>query len=329
MRIDPNRRWRWAFVALAATSCGSKPSVAPIPPITNRSDKGTPEVVFVAANDDTLRFVKTTPAGLVVTRTVTVPGSIAALAWVGPEPVVMINDSDVGHISPAGYEPFPPVPAALWSVPKPDRLSPHMDTPLWQLIVDAKGVVWQARCEWGPGKLKNGEIICDAWVYARLSGPMTISRTEPTVALELSLPTIEPSTTTRVEIVSLPAAPDAGAAIGSNTILRCTEAGKTIEFPPEHDRDEYGRYAFEGVSDLTWITTAPPMFRITEDLASQRIDVIFEGCEVSPVFGFAHIVSGPHEVIAIFNDDKLSVRQHGQEIGTLDRASLVRFAPEP
>jgi hypothetical protein len=314
--------WTLAIAAVAAASCGGRNGVPSVPTTT-----GPPEVTFVASDDNTVRFVRVGATTIVVTRTVTVPGLIAELVWVGREPVVMLDDGEVGHISASGYEPFPRVPESLWTIAEPDAQSLHLDTPLWQLIGDTAGVAWQARCDWGLGKLKNGDVACDAWLYARVpASPTTISRTQPTAAPALAFPDVAPSSRITAEIVSAPAdAPD----VPGKPILRCTAAGTTSDFPPADQRFDVGRYAFVGVDDLVWLATEPPMFRITVAVASQRIDLVFDGCDVSTAFGHAHVTAGPHEVVAIFTDQKLSVRRHGREIGTLDDVRIVRFAPAP
>jgi hypothetical protein len=339
MRNDPSEldplagRWWWAVVAIAATSCGGKTD-GPIA-IANRSAEPPPAVVLIVADHSAegrsrVRFVATTRAGLVTTRTIALPADVAVLAWVGPEPVVMLvggeHEGEVGRISSTGYEPFAAVPVTLSSVPRPSASSEHLDTPKWRLTVEATGAVWQGRCDWGytphavayHGAEKDG--WCDAWVDARVwPGPITISHVAPSAAPERELPVIPPPTTTKVEIVTLKGS--------DKTILRCTQADKTIEYPPEDQRD-----SFLGVHDLTWLATAPPMFRIVETLGapprpSVDMPVMFEGCELSPDYASASVVVGPHDLSAIVTYDKVSVRQRGKELGTLSEISLLRFAP--
>src|SRR5262245_50454706 len=197
----------WAIVV---AGCAAPRASAP----SNRSDAKPPEVELVVAHDHRLRFVKTTPTGLVVTRTVKLPSSLGNLEWVGPEPVVMLRaniyddvarddssrDGELARITENGYEPFPGLPDATRTVtrkPGADRVGP-----VWGLTVGAAGDIWQGRCEWG-GIADGG--WCDDWVFARRAPtPVIITHDEPKAAPHRRLPDIPPSTRTNVRLVDGP-----------------------------------------------------------------------------------------------------------------------------
>jgi hypothetical protein len=324
----------WVVIALAAASCGSPrgtPAIVNPSPHVARAD-----VLVVAdpgqAGGSRLRFVAIADDGLVVTRTLTIPGEVETIAWVGAEPIVLLggdgHDGEVGAITRTGYVPFPTVPAATWRSTRPGESSDPLDPPMWRLTVDATGAVWQGHCDWGH---RAGSIAwhgagdgnwCDAWVDARISpAPLMIARVEPR-PLAYELAAIAPSTTTKLELV--PLGPD-----GGNEILRCTEAGTTIEYPPDNQRED-----FRGIRELTWLSTSPPMVQFVESMGdgnrpSHDETVIFEGCAASPDYQQASVAAGPHELTAIFTYDKLSLRRSGKALGTLDHVAKLCFAPAP
>ena len=337
-----------AIVAIAASACGSSP---PPQQLTSRATVTRPEVELVVAGADPaggdtpvtlVRFARTAPTGLVVTRTVRVPGSVTSLAWNGPEPVVMLDSGEVGHISGTGYERFPMVPNTMWTIPKPTGSSPdsptgRFDTPRWRMVVSSAGDVWQARCDWGwdlPHGIAHHCVPeggrCDAWVYARVwPGPTTISRDEPPLAFDsaaapshVPIPKVTPAAEIRAEIVQV-AADDV-----QRSVLRCTAHGETIQYPTDDDRDLRDSSG-DGVSDLTWLSTTPPMFAVTRRVGCLDTEsVIFEGCKQSEAYAGALVGGGPHDVLTLWHQGgKLSLRWHDQELGSVDDVSLVAFAP--
>jgi hypothetical protein len=305
------------LLALVA-GCRHEPVARPVAPPRPVAVVAPPVGVrLVVADDDRARFVTTAPGGLAITREVKLPDRVIALAWVTAEPVVLLDGGEVGHIAASGYVAYPEVPTALWFVPQPTPYSLPLDPPIWDLIVDAAGVVWEARCDWGAGRLKNETISCDAWVYARVSGPMTIARTAPEPAPERAVPVAAPSAKIEAEIVD----------DGGKDVLRCTDRGKTTDFPPVDERIDQGRWAFEGMHALTWLAADPPLFQITMQTASMPIEMIFAGCEVAPGHGYDHVIGGPQDTFALLGGGHLSVRRGGQELGDLESARFVRFAP--
>jgi hypothetical protein len=337
------RPYHGSIMATTMWACGSggHPPSPSAPPIAARAQETPPEVELVVAGADTgdtprtrVRFVRTTPHGLDVTGTVSVPGNIRALAWVGPGPVVMLDDGQMGHVSTEGYERFPEVPPAMWSVPQPSSDDPSMpdeqlDPPLWRMIVDSAGGLWQARCDWGSAQhgiarhcLPEGDR-CDAWVYARVwPGVLTISRAEPKASFDsndpsshIPIPSVLPSDAIKTEIV--------GETAGWS-VLRCTEGGTTTQYPADEEHDPRSN---DGVNELTWLSTTPPMF-LTTRLMGCRGDpfsVVFEGCKQSD--RYAEVAGGPKELIVLRGSDTLWLRWHDHDLGSLDDVSMLAFAP--
>lgn len=339
------------------------PRAAPLPRPAQASRPPPPEVELVVAGDDpaatddaarsTVRFVKTAASGLVVTRTVEVPGDIMALAWVGADPVVMLADGQVGRIAGGRYASFPAVPSARWAVPNPHvdadpgrGPTERFDTPRWELIVDTAGAVWQARCDWG-WDLPHGVAHhcveeggdCDAWVYARISpGPLEIARREPSsIAFEVMtfggyssdddhngvkpswpVPEVAPSTAIQAAIVS--------AGTDPRDVLRCTAAGKTIQYPTDDDRDERQPDG-DGVSQLTWLSTDPPIFAVSRRFGCRDTGwIAFEGCSQADLAD--QIYGGPKDLIAAtIGNTQLALYWHGRALGTLDGVTRFAFAP--
>jgi len=316
---------RWVSIIASAAGCAAPRATAP----ANRAGDRPPEVELVVAFKHSLRFVKTTPAGLAVTRTVELPSSVGGLEWVGRDPVVMLHaatygdiagedpshDGEIARITAKGYEPFPALPAETWTVKPPanaDQVGPQ-----WKLVVGPAAEVWQGRCEWG-GIADGG--WCDQWVYARRApAPVATVRTPPAAAPPRTLPAIAPSTTVSVSLVDAPG--DGGAV----KILRCSDGRSTVDYPPATARNGY-----LGISPPVWITSDPPMYQVIKTLAGfQAYDepVVFEGCAESAHYTNASLEAGPDGVVAVYGGDQMSVRWRGRELGTLANVTLVRFAP--
>jgi hypothetical protein len=309
---------RFGWVLLAA--CSAPPPHAPANRVT-----GIPEHELVVTHGHELRFVRTTPTGLVVTRTVGLPAHASDLEWIGAEPVVMLqaqfdetdrsHDGEVARITARGYEPFAVLPAKTWAIPQP--ANGEKVSPAWRLVVGPAGEVWQGRCEWGG--IQDGGW-CDQWVYARRAPePLAIVRDEPKSAPVRHPPAITPSQTTIVKLVDAPGERQ------TVKVLRCSNGTSTVEYPPATARDGY-----VGISEPVWVTTDPPMYQVIKtSLGYTTIDevVMFEGCSESPHYTHASIEAGPSDLVAIYGGDQMSVRWRGRELGTLADVSLVRFAP--
>jgi hypothetical protein len=253
----------------------------------------------------------------------------------------MLESGEVGHISATGYERFPMVVDAQWAVPKPSDSSPdsptgRFDTPRWRMLVGFKGEVWQARCDWGwdlPHGIAHHCVPeggrCDAWVFAQLwPGPTTISHTEPSSrsfdsdeppSLS-SVPEVTPSTAIHAQIVEVP--PE------HRSVLECTAGADTIQYPTDDDRDLRDNSG-DGVGGLTWIATTPPMFSVTRRIGCLETEsVVFEGCKQSDTYTGAIIGGAPSDVVVIWNrGDKLWLRWHDRDLGSLDGVALLAFAP--
>ena len=325
-------------------------------PLDAASSSGAPQLELVAADsveDDRtrVRFATTGSTGVTVTATIAVPGAITALAWLGPDPIVMLEGGEVGKLTHAGYVRFTPVPAARWKIPKPhvatepDMPTERFDTPRWRLIVDDAGAVWQARCDWGwdlHGVMhhcipEGGR--CDAWVYARVSAsPLTISQQEPKLVFDSGVPTrgepsdpapfpeVAPSPAIHVELVDVPLSADEPDR--KRSVVRCTRGGATIQYPTDDDRDMRDNEG-DGVSELTWLSQTPPIFAVARRVGCLDTTwVVFEGCTPSNDYT-GSIKPGPEGTIAIETATGLALRWRGVLLGTLDGARDGAFAPVP
>jgi hypothetical protein len=273
-------------------------------------------------------FFEATPAGVRELRRVELPIQPDQIEWDGGDPVVMTDDGALGRITARGYEALPQVPAASWAVAPPDEGLDHFDSPQWKLIVTPGGEIWQGRCEWG--YIGDGDD-CTEFVYARVDrppgeAPEPATHDEPVSGREeYKLPAIPPSTAVKVELFEIPstATPDQ-AKPELVKLLRCTQGGKTIEYPPPDDR-----YYLGLGGELTWLSAEPPMFTVSrwEQGESDYLHpVILEGCAESEAYGSADVVPGPGGLFAIVGD-KTSLRWGGKELRVFDERAVVRFAP--
>ena len=358
--------WSCLVTLAACSSSDHRPVQTAAPPpsqtvppsdaaaIDARDVAGVPQLELVAADpfDDghtRVRFATTGPTGIAVTATISVPGAITSLAWTGADPIVMLDTGEVGKLSRKGYERFAPVPAARWKIPKPhvatepDMPTERFDTPRWRMIVDDAGGVWQARCDWGWDLhgvahhcIPDGGR-CDAWVYARVSSPpVTISQKEPKLVFDSgaarrgeptdtgALPAVTPSSAIHAELVQVPLSADEPQE--SRSVVRCTQAGTTIQYPTDDDRDMRDNEG-DGVTHLTWLSQTPPMFAVARRVGCLDTEwVVFEGCKPSNDYT-GTIMSGPEDTVAIPTTAGLTLRWHGNLIGTLDGADAFAFAP--
>ena len=195
---------------------------------------------------------------------------------------------------------------------------------MWGALVDEQGAVWSARCDWGG--IQDGGW-CSEWVYARVSTtPIAIAHKEPKHAPSRPMPRVAAPSDMSVAIVKIPREPnDDGSQREPLDVLRCTEHGKTIEYPAEADRAE-----FFGVSELTWISTSPPVFhfiKTVQGYTSIDSPMTFEGCAESMTYANAQVEGGPSGIVAVFNGTTLVVTRNGRAVGTLPGVSLVAFPP--
>jgi hypothetical protein len=291
-------------------------------------------VRFLAVQGATVKLIEATSAGLRELRSVQAPAEIGAVEWVGAEPVVMLEafgegeaarHGEIGRITERGYEPFAALPAATWEItPAPEGFD-HFHTPHWKLIVSADGSIWQGRCEWG--YFGDGDA-CTEFVYARLSPPPVATvREEPRSGRPVfRLAPTPPFMTTQVVLVNVDRPPTEDEPKREPiTILRCTQAGKTTEYPPADDREH-------GLSgEITWLSTEPPMYlveRWDEGEEPYLRSILFEGCAESPTFASAKVEPGPGGVFAIIGE-QTSIRWGERELGRLEGGGQIRFAPAP
>jgi hypothetical protein len=328
-------RWlvRIAIAGLVLAGCWSSPSITPVPP----SAEVPPTVELAVAGRRDVRFVEASARGIVVKRTVRVPSTIAALAWVGADPIVMLlaNDYDesdeddpkhdgvIARITSTGFEPYPALPASTWAaLPTRAGEDGFYEVSRWRVVVTATAEVWQGHCTWAHD---HDHQPCDAWLWARIDKPGPATSAEPTAAKAIALPKLTPPASPTLGFVSY-SPPDADAAQEPLLRLRCSSRDHQLDYPPEDDL-EFGMIENRGI---TWISSTPPIYQAAHGrggFAGIVDEVIFEGCAVSKHWKEASLVGGPSDMLAMYTSEQLSVRWRGRELGKLPGASLVRFEP--
>jgi hypothetical protein len=297
---------------LLLAACGATPGAN----VANHGADPALHVELVVTHDNTLRFVTVSMAGAVVTRSVTLPQPAQSLRVASTGPVVLLQDgTTVGVVTAKGYEPAPAFPPGTFDSKQPpgtEVLSPP------RVTIDAStGDAWRGECHYGG--IEDGGW-CAGWVFAKIGSNPPEKRAEPDVATGITqLPLLPAPASPVVKIVTqrIPAHDDP---VG---ILTCTASGRTVEYPAVDQRS-----GFFGMSDLVWIERDPPVFRATASLAGLNgilEPVYFEGCHESKRFAGASVETGPHDVIALVADDKLTLVWHGHEIGRLAGVSLLAF----
>ena len=309
-----------------------------------------------AAHDDdgaTARFARQDATGLRVTQAVEVPAHIQQVVWVGRSPIVLLgwehfedrrsrHNGEVGLISEAGYEPISGPSAHVWRskqhVPSGKF---HWPEPWWDLVASASHEAWLGRCEWGWEGDGGG---CDQWEYFRLiPRPSIMTPESPEEGPRRALPVVSPSPEIRLELIDdrqpRPEAqlvqPTAGAPTKIQ-YLRCTSKDDVTEFPPDETSSldkEDDRRSYFGVSNVVWISTNPPIYKVDiwnlwgiDDRLHPR-QAIFQGCILSKQWDGATLEVGPEGTVGIVAQAHLLLIRRGQKVGTLDNVEMIRFAP--
>jgi hypothetical protein len=297
---------------------------------------GTQEAEAVLASARHLRFLHVTTTGVVVTRDVALPGRVAEIEWLAGEPVALLGPAwadedgshagEVGRVTAKGWAPFAPLPEATWKVAHPPKGSEKMPEPQWRLAVNAKGEIWQGRCDWGHFG-EGGD--CETTVWARLSpGPVAIGRAVPSPRPRPSrtLPKVSPSKELQLAWVKVkPAASDGPGE--PYTIIRCTHGRQAAEIPAPDDRG-----AFVGMTKrIEWLVTDPPIFRAYATIAGNEVADFprtYEGCAASTALADANLAIGPRGLVGIVAGAKVAIARDGKLIGDVaPGGDVLSFAP--
>jgi hypothetical protein len=310
-------------VCLACGSAAERPIA--------RNATANHDVELAVAHGSEVRVYHVVAHGLELERTVKLPSTVSALAWVGDEPVVMLEvtpyideegdpkyDGTVGRIGKT-FEPFPAVDAKMWAAKAPSE-DPSMYSHEpgrygWRMVVTDSGEVWLGRSEW--------YFVPDAggwtnFVYARLEpGPVTASQTEPTGARDYDLPKLDAPAGVTAELVPGPPKEAEGTIVPDN-LLQCTIGGTATLLPPEDDRVE-----LFNVDNLRWLVLDPPMFRVEEVRAGMTaviVPVIYSGCTKTDLPG--PVTAGPQGMYAI-DGPELQIVDRGRVIGKIPPGQVV------
>jgi hypothetical protein len=307
---------RDAAVAVAAVDAA--PAAAPIPTVR-----------FAIANDAGISTYETGAKGLALLHTAKLDGLEYDydLVWTAPDALYVRNGGDVSRVVDDKLVPVAPPPKKALAT-KHTKDETRFDPPQQKLIATADSELWLGRCGWGTQGPE--EESCDEWAYARLApAPVITSPTAPESAPDAPHPAIDPPSAVTATIEDehvIDAGPD-DTAHDPEKILRCTYAGKTIEWPAPDDREGGG---FAGMSDLVWLSADPPVFTVTRSdfgLADAiPSSQVFEACTPEQFERGIQVVYGPHDVVAIVADGKATVRWHGHAFTPIEANDVV-FAP--
>jgi len=333
------------FVALAA--CHSTPAAKP-------TVGDVPEVRFAMAVGNTVQIIRTTSGGLVVERKTPVPTQVSRILWVGPDPAVWLDMSngmngegfpnesfgnpvdppgphqnEMGFVTDTGYRKLAPI---EWPPAKPptgefaEDMSPVTEDNI--ALVASKNAIWQKKCRWYGGP--DGGW-CGYEYARRYPAPVTFMVDDavqedhrydyyPKVAAS---PTVTIAHATRL----INSDGDPEDFNNKQEILRCTpKGGAPIEYPPPGETESWVD------QEMHWLSTEPPVFRITE--AAPYVGVgrvppaterIFESCSLSKRYSEA--AGGPDGIVVLAGDE-VTVLWNGREIGHFTRGGdHVVFAP--
>jgi hypothetical protein len=283
--------------ALAFAGCWNTPAAPPKPP-------ATPIVRLALADDTHVRFVEV-GTELRVARTVEVAGDVIEVAWVGPDPTVLLATGTIGRITAAGFTPYPPLPETTWATLDANVPAGYRRSDRWSMRVAANGEVWQAHCRWVTDPYES----CAAWLYARIDKPGATGE-PPAGPPDLALPEAVPP---RDVVVTLdPEEPRS---------LHCRgPGGATLDYPEPQILEK-------GMSRVRWIANDPPLY--TSDHTQTAMDdytttVIFRGCTVASEYETVDLFGGPDGLAVIAAQTKVAVVRHGRVIGTLPGATNQR-----
>lgn len=350
----------WVTSSLMLAACGSRATDSQKPkPLANTTVSSG--VRIAVALYERLSLVDVMPGGSHVVRSAKVASRIAALDWLGDDPIVLLqrgsvdscglpeeafpdhatyvaanrvcvadarHDGTIGRLTAKGFVPYPPLSASTWELLKAPKDAEPCTTECWSLDVIGDQV-WQGHCKWVFSA--DGRDLCDEWAYARLDVPGPATKKLPTVPASASAVDDEPT--------SSPLAAPAGIAVAFDPVtprprydgdepesqlqLTCAlgDAAPTVYPAKLEDLDA-------GMSrELTWLATDPPIFA-----AWHRHDgfemteelVIFERCKR---MSYEQIVPGGDGVVALVGSDRVEIRRNGTLVGSTDGGTIVSFAP--
>ncbi len=76
------------------------------------------------------------------------------------------HEGEIGRVTAQGWVPYPALPESTWTLDHPPAGTEKLPEPQWSVDVNAKGEVWQGRCDWG--HFGEGGDFTNV-VYARIS----------------------------------------------------------------------------------------------------------------------------------------------------------------
>jgi hypothetical protein len=298
---------------IAVSSIDASPAPDAAPPAPDAPPPAPPpEVTFATATmSDGVALYRTGARGVeLVSHGARAPGSpdVLQLVWTGPHDLyARLEDGGVAVLRGDTLAPIKLPPERTWRVP---HTRDEIKTPGGPVdsLATSGAELWRGVCAWGSS---DGELFtCDEWAWARIApAPVIVRREAPASDPEPAPPESEAARDVTMEVV--------------NGVLRCTIAGRTIEYPPADQRDA----SYEGMGDVRWLWPDPPLASVeqiepTYD-SNVRVPVVFEGC-TPRARGTIHV--GPGDVLAVLDGGAVSLWWHGRAIGSVP-AETFAFAP--
>jgi len=239
------------------------------------------------------------------------------------------HQNEMGFVTDKGYRKLAPVDWPPARKPTGDFAEDMTEVTEDNLaLVASKTAVWQKKCRWYGGP--DGGW-CEYEYARRYPEPVTfvvasaVEEEHPVVAR----PTVPASPVIAIAQVKRLLNPEGDPEDFNNQqeILACTAKGSApIEYPARGESDNWVD------SQMYWLSTEPPIFRITEALPYVGVgrppstsETIFERCSLSQ--RYTESAAGPNNIVVLAGTE-ISVLWNGREIGHLAAAGdNIAFAP--
>lgn len=335
-----------SLLAAVAACTPARPAEHPI-----KRALPAPGVVLAIANETDLRLVEVTPATTRELRTATLNERVDSLAWLGDDPIVLLQRSDViggcglggdaaveaecnapptadegtiGRLTKDGFIAYPRLPESTWDAiaKRPSEDSDPCVRGCWSMHVRGTEV-WQGHCKWTFSA--DGRNICQTELYARIDkpGPAQEKYPKDTSGPDPDLPTITPAANVSVTFEHVTPPPQwEGDEPEARWQMHCAIDGKELLVYPPLDQLDLGMS-----NPPTWLSTQPPRYMLEhlhDGFAPYGDLMIFEGCARTD---YTRVIAGPGGLVALTNGASLEILRHGVHVGSTLAGEHISFAP--
>lgn len=249
-----------AVALLGVISCASRTtSRQPDPTLASSAASAEMPALVAYADGSRVCFAELSPEAISVRACAVTPAPISSMVWRNPtELVVLLEGSRVGIISGVSFSELGMPDEAVWAVPRPQRNDvPMEEGSSAKLVVSERGEIWLGRCAW---VVVVDEPACEAWVFARLSGPPAIRRDEPRSAAGYG--PASPPSDIRITV-------ERAAETGKSTRIRCERGPENATFTAP------AREGATSSAEVAWLaSSSPPSFLLT--VAYDYIETVHE-----------------------------------------------------